>query len=92
MESLRFVLQSVKKVSDNIGGLCVLPKNKKPVQEREVFIVGRAAFLSLFLLLFSLDFLLLREAELRRNGGKPAGFSTDIDGAFVAGFGKGVFF
>lgn len=66
-------------------------KIEKPIQEREVFIVGRAAFLS-FLLLFSLDFLLLREAKLRRNGGKPCGFTTDIDGAFVAGFGKGVFF
>ena len=65
-------------------------QKKKPVQEREVFIVGRAAFLSLF----CLDFLLLlREAKLRRNGGKPAGFSTDIDGGlFVAGFGKGVSF
>ena len=72
--------------------MCPSLKIGKPIQEREVFIVGRAAFLSLFLLLFSLVFLLLREAKLRRNGGKPAGFSTDIDGAFVAGFGKGVFF
>lgn len=57
MESLRFVLQSVKKVSDNIGGLCAFPENiKKPVQEREVFIVGRAAFLSLFCFFFLLIF------------------------------------
>lgn len=59
MESLRFVLQSVKKVSDNIGGLHALPKKiKKPIQEREreVFIVGRAAFLSLFCFFFLLIF------------------------------------
>ena len=63
-------------------------KIKKPVQEREVFIVGRAAFLSLFCFFF----LLIFYYYAKRNGGKPCGFTTDIDGAFVAGFGKGVFF
>ena len=92
MESLRFVLQSVKKVSDNIGGLCALSKNRKARPRKGGFHSLESCIPLSFLLLFSLDFLLLREAKLRRNGGKPCGFTTDIDGAFVAGFGKGVFF
>lgn len=58
-----------------------LPKVEKPVQEREVFIVGRAAFLSLFCFFFLLIFYYYAKRSF-----------ADIDGVFVAGFGKGVFF
>lgn len=55
-------------------------KIKKPVQEREVFIVGRAAFLSLFCFFFLLIFYYYAKRSFAETVVNPAGLPPTSTG------------